>query len=314
MKRFILKRIASAIPTLLIVSIVVFAIIRLTPGDPAELMLDQDATPEQIAELQVKMGLDKPVPVQYAIWLGNVLTGDFGTSTTTGEPVLSMIVSRFLISAPIVLIAIALATIIAVPLGMLAAWRQNKTEDIAVVSLMTLLMSIPGFWLGLIILMVFGLMLGWLPVVGFVSLRDDVPAALIYMIMPVATLVLTELGSLTRMTRASAISISRLEYITHARAKGLSEPQIIWRHALRNSFAPTWTLIGLSLGGLLGGIAITETVFTIPGLGRLLVDSIYGRDYPVVQGCILLIAFIYVIMNLVVDLVYPLLDPRVTAA
>jgi len=314
MMRFILKRIASAIPTLLIVSIVVFAIIRLTPGDPAELMLDQDATPAEVAELQAKMGLDKPFFVQYAIWLGNVAVGDFGTSTTTGAPVLDMIVSRFLISAPIVLIAIALATIMAVPLGMLAAWRQNKAEDITVVSSMTLLMSIPGFWLGLIILMIFGMILGWLPVVGFVSLRDNVPAALVYMIMPVATLVLTELGSLTRMTRASAISVARLEYITHARAKGLSEPQIIWRHALRNSFAPTWTLIGLNLGSLLGGIAITETVFTIPGLGRLLVDSIYGRDYPVVQGCILFIAFVYVIVNLLVDLVYPLLDPRVTAA
>lgn len=314
MLRFVLSRITSAIPTLLIVSIVVFAIIRLTPGDPAELMLDEDATPAQVAELRAKMGLDQPLPAQYAIWLGNVVSGDFGISTTTEKPVLNMVVSRFLISAPIVVLALLLATIIAVPVGLLAAWRQNTTVDLSVVSAMTLLMSVPGFWLGLMILMVFGLILGWLPVVGFVSLAKDVPAALVYMIMPVATLMLTELGSLTRMTRASTISVARLEYITHARAKGLSEPQIVWRHALRNSFAPTWTLIGLSLGGLLGGVAITETVFTIPGLGRLLVDAIYGRDYPVVQGCILLITFIYVVVNLAVDLVYPLLDPRVAAS
>lgn len=314
MLRFVLSRITSAIPTLLIVSIVVFAIIRLTPGDPAELMLDEDATPAQVAELRAKMGLDQPLPAQYAIWLGNVVSGDFGISTTTEKPVLDMIVSRFLISAPIVVLALLLATIIAVPVGLLAAWRQNTTVDLSVVSAMILLMSVPGFWLGLMILMVFGLILGWLPVVGFVSLAKDVPAALVYMIMPVATLMLTELGSLTRMTRASTISVARLEYITHARAKGLSEPQIVWRHALRNSFAPTWTLIGLSLGGLLGGVAITETVFTIPGLGRLLVDAIYGRDYPVVQGCILLITFIYVVVNLAVDLVYPLLDPRVAAS
>lgn len=313
MLRFILGRVASAIPTLVIVSIVVFAIIRLIPGDPAELMLDDDALPSEITELRVKMGLDRPLPVQYAIWMGNVLTGDFGRSITTDQPVLDMIVSRFFVSAPIVVLAVLLATVFAVPFGLLAAWRQNSATDIAVVSAMTLLMSIPGFWLGLMILMVFGLVLGWLPVVGFVSLNTDIGSALLYMVMPVATLMLTELGAITRMTRASTISVARLEYITHARAKGLSEPQIVWRHALRNSFAPTWTLLGLILGGLLGGIAITETVFTIPGLGRLLVDSIYGRDYPVVQGCILLITFIYVIVNLLVDLVYPLLDPRVAA-
>lgn len=312
MLKFILGRIASALPTLFIVSIVVFAIVRLIPGDPAELMLGDDALPGQVEELRARLGLDHPLPLQYLYWLRNVLTGDFGISINFGQPVLNLVIDRFSVSAPIVVIAIVLAAIVAVPVGLLAAWRQNSAVDTALVSFVTLLMSIPGFWLGLMILTVFGLILGWFPVVGFVSFQSDWVGALKYLAMPVFTLFLVEIGSLVRMTRASAISVARLEYITHARAKGLSEAQIIRRHALRNSFAPTWTLLGLSLGGLLGGIAITETVFTIPGLGRLLVDSIYGRDYPVVQGCILLITFIYVVVNLLVDLVYPLLDPRVT--
>lgn len=312
MLKFILSRIASALPTLFIVSIVVFTIVRLIPGDPAELMLGDDALPGQVEELRARLGLAQPLPVQYLFWLRNVLMGDFGVSINTGQPVLQLVLERFMISAPIVVIAIVLAAIVAVPLGLLAAWKQNSPLDTALVSFVTLLMSIPGFWLGLIILTVFGLLLGWFPVVGFVSFKTDWAGALKYLAMPVFTLFLVEIGSLVRMTRASTISVARLEYITHARAKGLSEGQIIRRHALRNSFAPTWTLLGLSLGGLLGGIAITETVFTIPGLGRLLVDSIYGRDYPVVQGCILLITFMYVVVNLLVDLVYPLLDPRVT--
>lgn len=311
MLRFVAGRLASAIPTLLIVTIVVFAIVRLIPGDPAMMMLGDDATVEDIAALRARLGHDQPILMQYFYWIGNVLSGDLGRSITNGQPVLKLVVDRFLVSAPIVLIALGLATLVAVPLGLLIAWRQNSVLDMGVVAFITLLMSMPGFWLGLIILAVFGLVLGWFPIVGFVSFGDDWGAALKYAVMPVATLFLGDVGPLTRMTRASTISISRLEYITHARAKGLTEWQIIRRHALRNAFAPTWTLLGLTLGGLLGGIAITETVFTIPGLGRLLVDSIYGRDYPVVQGCILLITFIYVTVNLVVDLVYPLLDPRV---
>ncbi|WP_373356228.1 ABC transporter permease [Pseudoroseicyclus sp. CXY001] len=311
MLRFFLSRLLSAIPTLLIVSAAVFAIVRLIPGDPAQLMLGDDALPGQLEALRARMGLDKPLPVQYLIWLRDILHGDFGRSITMDLPVSDLIVSRFFVSAPIVLIALTLATIIAVPAGMFAAWRKDSLGDFAVIASSTLLLSLPGFWLGLMILLAFGLWLGWLPVVGFVSLSRDPGAALLYMIMPVMTLALTDIGSIARMTRASAITVAGLEYITHARAKGLSESQIVWRHGLRNSFAPTWTLLGLILGSLLGGIAITETVFTIPGLGRLLVDGIYARDYPIIQGCILLITFIYVAVNLLVDLVYPLLDPRV---
>lgn len=311
MVRFVLSRLATAIPTLLIVSITVFALIRLIPGDPATLMLGDLAQPGQVEALRHQMGLDQPVIVQYLIWVGNVVSGDFGQSISTHQAVLPLILERFSVSATIVLLAVFLATLIAVPAGMFAAWRQDRFSDIAVIATSTLLLSIPSFWLGLMMLMVFGLWLGWLPVVGYVPFGRDFTGALLYTIMPVATLVMVESGSIARMARASTIEVTRLDYITHARAKGLSEPAVMWRHAFKNAFAPTWTLIGLILGSLLANIAVIETVFTIPGLGRLLVDGIYARDYPVVQGCMLFVAFIYVVVNLAVDLVYPLLDPRV---
>jgi peptide/nickel transport system permease protein len=313
MARFLITRTLSAIPTLLIVSLTIFVLMRMIPGDPATLMLGDLAQPGQVEAMKQKMGLDQPVIVQYFIWLGNVLTGDFGTSISTRQPVLPLIWDRFLVSANIVLLSVFLAALIAVPAGMIAAWRQDKLSDISVIAVATVLLSIPSFWLGLMLLLVFGLWLGWLPIVGYIPFSRDFSQAALYIILPVATLVLAESGSIARMARASTIEVSRMEYITHARAKGLSEPAVMWRHAFKNAFAPTWTLIGLILGSLLANIAVIETVFTIPGLGRLLVDGIYARDYPIVQGCMLYIAAMYVVVNLIVDLVYPLLDPRVTA-
>jgi len=313
MGRFILARLATAIPTLLIVAITVFVLMRMVPGDPASLMLGDLAEPEQVAAMKHRMGLDEPIVVQFGVWLGNVLTGDFGHSITTGQAVLPLIIDKFRISATIVLIAVFFAVLIAVPAGMVAAWRQDRWPDYTVIAASTLFLSIPSFWLGLMFLLIFGLKLGWLPIVGYVPFSENFGDALLAILMPVGTLILHESGPLTRMARASTIEVARLDYITHARAKGLSEPAVIWRHAFKNAFAPTWTMIGLILGSLLANIAVIETVFTIPGLGRLLVDGIYARDYPVVQGCMLYIAFVYVAVNLLVDLVYPLLDPRVTA-
>jgi peptide/nickel transport system permease protein len=313
MGRFILARILSAIPTLLIVSLTVFALMRMIPGDPAALMLGDLAQPGQVEAMRQEMGLDRPFAVQYLLWLGDVAAGDFGLSIATGDPVLPEIWDKFTVSASIVFAAILLAALVAVPAGMIAAWRQNKATDFAVIGVATVLLSVPSFWLGLMLLLVFGLWLGWLPIVGYVPFSRDPGLAVLALILPVATLVLAESGSIARMARASTIEVARLEYITHARAKGLSEAAVMWRHAFRNAFAPTWTLIGLILGSLLANIAVIETVFTIPGLGRMLVDGIYARDYPVVQGCMLYIAFMYVLVNLAVDLVYPLLDPRVAA-
>lgn len=313
MLRFSLARIGMAIPTLLIVALSVFYLIRLIPGDPASLMLGDLADPASLADLRARLGLDRPMPVQFAIWFSNVLTGDLGTSINTGQPVLSLIMQRFWTSAEIVLAAVFFASLVAVPAGMIAAWRQNSVFDVLLVGSATFLLSIPTFWLGLLFLLLFGLKLGWLPVVGYVSLSQNITGGLLYLIMPVATLFLHEIGVVMRMARASTLEVLRLDYITHARAKGLSESAVLWRHAFRNAFGPTWTLIGLLLGNLLGGIAVVETVFTIPGLGRLLVDSIFARDYPVIQGCLLVVAVVYVLVNLIVDLLYPIFDPRVTA-
>ena len=313
MLRFAFNRILMALPTLLIVAVSVFILIRLIPGDPATLMLGDQATPANLADLRARLGLDDSLPVQFGLWFGHVLAGDFGNSITTGQGVLPLILARFWVSAKIVLAAAALASLVAVPAGMIAAWRQNSWVDLVLVGGATLLLSIPAFWMGLLLLLFFGLKLGWLPVVGYVSFSDDVVKALLYMVLPVMTLFLHEIGVILRMARASTLEVLRLDFITHARAKGLSEMAVLWRHAFKPAFGPTWTLIGLVLGNLLGGIAVVETVFTIPGLGRLLVDSIFARDYPVIQGCLLFIAVIYVLVNLIVDLCYPLFDPRVTA-
>lgn len=313
MLRFALGRTVMALPTLLIVAISVFVLIRLVPGDPAALMLGDLATPASLADLRARLGLDQSLPVQFGIWFANLLKGDLGRSITSQEAVLPLVLTRFWVSAQIVVVAVLLASLFAVPAGIVAAWKQDTAVDLGLVAVATLLLSVPTFWLGLLLLLFFGLKLGWLPVVGYVSIADDPWRGILYLVMPIMTLFLHEMGVLMRMARASTLEVLRLDYITHARAKGLSEGVVLRRHAFKNAFGPTWTLIGLVLGNLLGGIAVVETVFTIPGLGRLLVDAIFARDYPVIQGCMLFVASTYVLVNLVVDLCYPIFDPRVTA-
>lgn len=310
---FTLKRLLTALPTLLLVSVAVFALVRAVPGDPASLMLGDMATEASVADLRAQMGLDQPIVAQFGLWLGRVLSGDLGQSIQFAMPVRPLLLDRFAVTAAVVITAVAIAVLIAVPAGLLAAWRQGSAWDLGVVATATLLMSVPSFWMGLLLLLMLGLQLGWLPVVGYVSLSSDLKAGLIYLAMPVLTLVLVESGVLIRMARAAALEVLRLDYVAHARAKGLPEHVVLGRHVLPNAFAPTWTLIGLVLGNLLGGIAVVETVFTLPGLGRLLVGAIFARDYPVIQGCMLFITFVYVLVNLVVDLMYPLFDPRVVA-
>ncbi|WP_426959766.1 ABC transporter permease [Muricoccus radiodurans] len=310
---YALRRLLLAIPTLLIVALAVFALLRLVPGDPAQIMLGDAADAGQLAAARAAMGLDQPLPTQFLTWLGHALSGDLGRSTTNGEAVLPLILDRFQVTASIVLVAVLLAGLIAVPLGTIAAWKQDRPLDLAIVAGATLLLSIPSFWLGLLMLLLFGLKLGWVPVVGYVPFTEDFWGAAGYVILPIATLALIETGVLTRMARSAAIDVLRLDYIAHARSKGLSEAAVLRRHVLPNAFAPTLTLIGIVLGNLLGGIAVIETVFTLPGLGRLLVDGIYARDYPVVQGVMLFTAGLYVLVNLLVDLLYPFFDPRVAA-
>lgn len=310
--RYLARRLLLTLPTLLVVALLVFGLVRMIPGDPALVMLGEAADPATIASLRAEMGLDRPVWSQFTSWLGQIVAGDFGTSIITGEPVGPLVLERFGVTASIVVTAIALAMVLSVGLGLLAAAVRGRPLDRAIVGFATVTMAIPSFWLGLMLLLAFGVELQWLPVVGYVPLSDGLAEALPYLILPVVTLATVECGVLIRMMRASAIEVLGLDYVTHARAKGLSERQVLIRHVLPNAFAPTLTLIGLTLGHLLGGAAVIETVFTLPGLGRLVVDAVLARDYPVVQGALLFTALVYVLVNLATDLLYSVLDPRVT--
>ncbi len=311
MLNYIVKRIAMTVPTLFILSVIIFVLMRAVPGDPAVLLVGDLTDPSILADVRAELGLDQPVYTQFWLWLGRALTGDLGVSLMTGEDVLHGILSRFLVTAQVVLLAIALATLLAIPAGVIAAWRQNTKTDFSIVFLMNIFLSIPGFWMALLFIFLFGVYLNWLPTIGYVSLATDLGAGAAYMVMPVLSLVFLEVATLTRMMRGSSIEVLRQEYVTHARAKGLSEPVVLRRHVFKNAFTPTLTMAGLTLGSLLGGAAVIETVFTLPGLGRFLVEAIYARDYAVVQGVLIFVAGIYVLVNLCVDLLYPVFDPRV---
>ena len=310
---YIFKRLLLTLPTLLLVAVGVFFLIRLIPGDPALVLLGEGADAASLAGVRADLGLDRPLPVQFLAWLEHAVRGDLGRSIVSGEPVSDLILGHFGVTAAVVLVAVTLATVIAVAAGLVAAWRQDSGIDLAVIGAATIVLSVPSFWLGLVLLLLFGVKLGWLPFVGYVPFSESAAEAVLFLVMPVVTLTITESGVLTRMMRASCIDVLQLDYVTHARAKGLSEATVLIRHVFPNAFAPTLTLVGLTLGHLLGGVAVIETVFTLPGLGRLMVDAVLSRDYPVVQGCLLFTAVVYVVVNLLVDLCYPIFDPRVTA-
>lgn len=308
---YAVKRVLLAGPTLLLVAVIVFALLRIVPGDPAALMLGDSADAASLAAMRAQLGLDQPLPLQFLGWVGDLLRGDWGYSLSTGEPVLPAMLERFGVTARVVLVAFGVSFLIAVPAGLLAARHQDRAVDRSLVIVAVLCLSIPSFWIGLVLMLVFGVELGWLPTVGYVSITEDWREGIRYLILPATALLFVELGQLLRMMRASSIDVLRLDYVLHARAKGLPESRVIWRHVFPNAFAPTLTVGGMLLGSLLGGAAVIETVFTLPGIGRFLVDGLYQRDYPVVQGTLLCVAFIQVGMNLLVDLLYPLFDPRV---
>ena len=309
---FVLRRLLMSVPTLVIVAVIIFCLVRALPGDPAIMMLggniDDEATLEMMRH---QLGLDQPLPVQFLAWLREIFSGNLGISVLTGQPVGALILDRFGVTATVVLLAIATALAVAIPAGLVAAHRHNTPTDYAIVVLTILKLSMPSFWVGLMLLVVFGAMLGWLPTVGFVSMSQDFGLGITYLILPVTSLALSEIAVMTRMMRAGSLEVMTRDYITHARAKGLPERQVLWRHVFPNAFAPTLTMVGIAMAGLLAGAAVTETVFTLPGLGKLLVDSIYGRDYPVLQGALLFIALIYVLTNLLIDIAYSFFDPKV---
>ncbi|MFC3051858.1 ABC transporter permease [Kordiimonas pumila] len=308
---YTLKKIIMTIPTLFILALLIFMLMRSVPGDPAVLIVGDLADPAVLAQVRLELGLDKPAYVQFWLWLSRALGGDLGVSLITGEDILTGLLSRFTVTAQVVLVAILFSASIAIPAGMVAAWRQNRPTDFSIVFLMNVFLSIPGFWMALMFIFLFGVYLNWLPTIGYVSLAEDFSGGMKYLLMPVLSLVFLEVATLTRMMRASSIEVLRQEYVTHARAKGLSEGVVLRRHVFKNAFAPTLTMLGLTLGSLLGGAAVIETVFTLPGLGRFLVEAIYARDYAVVQGVLIFVAGVYVLVNLCVDLLYPVLDPRV---
>ena len=309
MIRYAFGRIVLAIPTILIALFLIFALIRLIPGDPAQLILGETDDPAALARIRASLALDQPLPVQFFHWLTALSRGDFGQSISMESPVRDLVVPAFGVTASLVIPAMVLATLLAIPLGMSAAWRRNSRTDVAITTVATAFLSIPSFWLGLMLLLVFGVKLNLFPVVGYVSPAEDLADGLRYLVLPVVTLGLIETGVLVRLVRASTAEVLRMDYISHARAKGMSERRVAARHALPNVMGPAWTMIGLSLGGLLGGAAVIETVFSLPGLGRLMVEAVFARDYPVIQGCMVIVMLSFVVVNLVIELTAPLICP-----
>lgn len=303
---YTIRRVLLAVFVLWGVVTVVFIIVRLVPADPALLIAGMDATPEQLAELRKRMGLDQPLIVQYFAYLAGAVTGDFGNSYTQGVPVMTLVGQALPNTALLAVLACLLAVVVSFPLGLLAALRVNRPTDRIVTTASLLTQSLPGFWVGVVLMLVFSQVLKLLPSTGFSS-----PAALV---LPVVTVALPFIAILTRMTRSGLLEVVGEGYITTARAKGLSERIVIFIHATRNALIPVITVVGLEFGTLLGGAVITETVFSFPGIGKLLVGSILTRDYALVQACVMLIAAAFVVVNLVVDLVYGYLDPRVRLA
>ena len=303
---YTIRRVLLAAFVLWGVVTVVFIIVRMVPADPALLMAGTDATPEQVDALRKQMGLDQPLIVQYLNYLGAAATGNFGNSYTQGVPVMQLVGQVLPNTALLAVLACMLAVIVSFPLGLLAALRVNRTTDRVVTTASLLTQSLPGFWVGVVLMLIFSQTLRLLPSTGLSS-----PQALI---LPVVTVALPFIAILTRMTRSGLLEVVGEGYVTTARAKGLSERVVIFTHATRNALIPVVTLVGLEFGTLLGGAVITETVFSFPGIGRLLVTSILFRDYNLVQACVMIIAAAFVIVNLIVDLLYGYLDPRVRLA
>jgi peptide/nickel transport system permease protein len=301
--RFLVRRFALTIPVLLGVATLVFSLIHMIPGDPAQAMLGEAASPQDIAELRQRLSLDRPLLEQYGSFLRGALRGDLGTSLRTSQPVTTMIAERMPATFELALAAMVFATVIAMPLGVAAAVRRGTSVDHAAMTLALMGISIPNFWLGPLLAIVFAVELGWLPVSG--------RGTWAHLVLPAISLGAALAAILARMTRATLLEELREQYVQAARARGASRLRAVIRHAFRNSLIPVVTLIGLQFGAVLTGAVITETIFAWPGIGRLLIQSIGFRDYPLVQGCILLIAVTYVGVNLLTDLVYGVLDPRI---
>lgn len=310
MKSYLARRLASAIPVVLVVAVVGFVLFRLTPGDPAALLAGDNATREQIERTRQALGLDQPLHVQFVRYLGRLARADFGQSIFLGRPVTTAILERLEPTISLAVTAEVLAIALALPLGVLAALRANTWTDQVAMALALAGLSIPAFWLGLLLVFSFGVKLRWLPVGEFRSLRDGLGPFLRHMILPAISLGLIQMALAARMVRSSMLEVLREDYIRTAQSKGVSRHAIVLRHAMRNALIPTVTVIGLGFGALVSGTVVVETIFALPGLGRLTATALLNRDYPLIQAILMFVAMIFILVNLLVDLTYAVLDPR----
>lgn len=311
MLAFLGRRLLSTLPVLLIVSVLVFLMLRLTPGDPASILAGDQATTEQVAQIRANLGLDRSIPEQYFIWLGHLLQGDLGQSFYYKTEVTSLIGQRLEPTLSLALITIVVAVLVSVPLGVIAAWRHGGWLDRALMGFSVLGFSVPVFVLAYLLIWALSMQLGWLPVQGYKRIADGLGAWIYQLILPSITLSVIYIALIARVTRAAVLETLGEDYIRTARAKGLPESTVLLRHALSNAAVPIVTVIGIGVALLIGGVVVTESVYAIPGLGRLTVDAVLARDFPTIQGVILFFSFVYVLVNLLVDLSYVFFDPRI---
>ncbi|MEM7257514.1 MAG: ABC transporter permease [Pseudomonadota bacterium] len=308
---FLLKRTLSVIPVLLVVLIIVFLMLRLTPGDPAANIAGDAATSEDIAQLRVELGLEEPLPVQFGIYMSNLLRGDFGDSYYYKRPVISMIADGIEPTLSLALFTIVIACLIAVPLGTLAAYKNGSWIDRLVMGFSVVGFSVPVFVIGYLLIYFFSVKLEWFPVQGYQHIEDGIGGWAYRLILPATALSVIFIALIARMTRTSVLEVLNEDYIRTARAKGLPQSKVLLKHALRNAAVPIVTIIGIAIAILVSGVVVTESVFVIPGLGLLTLDAIQGRDYPTVQALIILFSVVYVVINLLIDVIYTVLDPRI---
>jgi peptide/nickel transport system permease protein len=311
MLRYVMNRLVSAVGVVVLVSILVFTIIRLIPGDPISILLGDNLSEDARTRLVERWGLDQPVIMQYLRWAGNMLIGDFGASIRTQEDVGSLLMDRIPATLSLAFGAMVIAIIIGVPAGVIAAYRANTVFDGMAMLSALIGLCVPSFWLSLLLIMLFSIKLDWLPVSGYVSPGESVGEWLRHLALPALALGAGLAASISRMTRSAMLDVLSQDYVRTARAKGLTERTTIYAHALRNAMLPIITVIGLQLGFLLGGAVVVEEIFSVPGIGRLLVFGISNRDYPLIQGVVMVFALSFVMINLVVDLLYSVFDPRI---
>lgn len=307
---YFIRRLVSIVPTLVFVSMLIFGLQQLLPGDPAQILAGEDQSPEVIAHFREKLKLDKPLPVQYGYWMAGVLQGDLGDSVRTQLPVRELILQKLPVTVELALLSMLIAVLISIPAGVIAAVRRGSAWDHGATVFALSGLSMPNFWLGILMILLFSVQLGWLPASGYVSPFENLGANLAAMIMPAFVLGTGISAVLMRHTRSSMLQVLAADYMRTARAKGLSETVVVIKHALRNALTPVITLGALELGTLLSGAVLTEQVFTIPGFGKLIIDAVFNRDYAVVQGVVLVTATAYILLNLLADMAYFLFNPR----